>query len=231
MELSVDAYLIDIKNRVGNTGNFSATDQNLPADVRALLLQTGTTQAKFFYNAFSTRTQGIEFTGSYKIPLQRNSLQLLAGGNFVKNEVTSVNTPKGLEQYKYVIFSESEKARVTTNIPQQKITLQAILGTPRFTFLARTIYFGAVTTASALNANFPRPDYYFQELKPIWVTDFSVGYRISKAVQVTAGVNNAFNVLGDYTDKAIAGLRNPSVVGIQNGSAGIQPFVRLYARF
>lgn len=231
VELSVDAYLVDIKNRVGNTGNFSATDPNLPADVRALLLQTGTTQAKFFYNAFSTRTKGIEFTGSYKIPLHRNSLQLLAGGNFVKNEVTSVNTPKGLEQYKYVIFSESEKARVTTNIPQQKITLQAILNTPRFTFLARTIYFGSVTTASALNANFPRPDYYFQELKPIWVTDFSVGYRISKAIQVTAGVNNAFNVLGDYSDKAIAGLRNPSVVGIQNGSAGIQPFVRLYARF
>lgn len=231
VELSVDAYLVDIKNRVGNTGNFSATDPNLPADVRALLLQTGTTQAKFFYNAFSTRTKGIEFTGSYRIPLHRNSLQLLAGGNFVKNEVTSVNTPKGLEQYRYVIFSESEKARVTTNIPQQKITLQAILNTPRFTFLARTIYFGSVTTASALNATFPRPDYYFQELKPIWVTDFSVGYHISKAVQVTAGVNNAFNVLGDYTDAAIAGLRNPSIVGIQNGSAGVQPFVRLYARF
>ncbi|MBO9730838.1 MAG: TonB-dependent receptor [Chitinophaga sp.] len=231
VELSVDAYLIDIKNRVGNTGNFSATDVNLPADVRTLLLATGTTQAKFFYNAFSTRTQGIEFTGSYKIPLRRSTLQLLAGGNFVKNEVTSVNTPKGLEQYKNVIFSESEKARVTTNIPQQKITLQAILNTGRFNFLARTVYFGSVTTASAQNANFPKPDYYYQKLRPIWVTDFSVGYRINKAIQVTAGVNNAFNVLGDYTDKAISGLRNPSIVGIQNGSAGIQPFVRLYARF
>ena len=231
IELSIDGYAIDIKNRVGNTGNFSATDTNLPADVRALLLQTGTTQAKFFYNAFSTRTRGIEFTGSYKIPFQQNSLQLLAGGNFVKNEVTSVNTPKGLEQYKYVIFSEAEKARVTTNIPPTKITLQAILNTPRFTFLLRTLYFGSVTTATAQNANFPRPDYYFQELKPIWVTDVSVGYRFSKAVQVTVGVNNVFNVLGDYTATAISGLRNPGIVGLQNGSAGIQPFARLYAKF
>ncbi|HVI45773.1 MAG TPA: TonB-dependent receptor [Chitinophaga sp.] len=231
VEISVDAYYVKISNRVGNTGNFSANDPNLPADVRSLLLQTGTTQAKFFYNAFSTRTQGIEFTSSYKVPLGRGSLQLLAGGNFVKNEVTHVNTPKGLEQYKNIIFSEAERARVTTNIPQQKITLQGLWQVKPFTLLLRTVYFGAVTTATAQNANFPKPDYYFQELRPVWFTDVSVGYQISKAIQVTVGVNNVFNEVGDYTEKAISGLRNPTVVGIQNGSAGIQPFGRVYARF
>jgi iron complex outermembrane receptor protein len=35
--------------------------------------------------------------------------------------------------------------------------------------------------------------------------------------------------LGDYTDPSLAGLRNPTVVGIQNGSAGIQPFIKLSA--
>lgn len=44
-QLTVDAYLVDVDNRVGNTGNFSATDVNLPAEVRALFVQTGTTQA------------------------------------------------------------------------------------------------------------------------------------------------------------------------------------------
>lgn len=230
VELTVDGYLIDIKNRVGNTGNFSATDVNLPAEVRSLLLATGTTQAKFFYNAFSTRTKGLEVTASYRLPVARGSLQILAGGNFSKNEVTQVNTPKGLEAYRYVIFSQAEQARVTTNIPQQKVTLQANYSIRHFNVLLRTVYFGSVTTASALNANFPRPDYFLQELKPVWVTDIAVGYRISKAFQVTAGVNNVFNELGDYTDPAISGLRNPTVVGIQNGSAGIQPFVRLAAK-
>ncbi|RFS27006.1 TonB-dependent receptor [Chitinophaga silvatica] len=231
IELSIDAYLINIKNRVGNTGNFSATDPNLPADVRALLLQTGTTQAKFFYNAFSTRTSGIEFTGSYKIRFPGNTLQFLAGANFAKNEVTDVNTPKGLELYKNVIFSEAEKARVTTNIPQQKISLQAIFSTKRITALARTVYFGSVTTATAQNATFPKPDYFFQKLSPIWITDISLSYQFTKAIQGTLGVNNVFNVLGDYSSPTISGLRNPSVVGIQNGSAGIQPFARLFARF
>lgn len=230
-EITADAYYVDIRNRVGNTGNFSASDTHLPADVRTLLLQTGTTQAKFFYNAFSTRTKGVEITASYRIPLDRSQVQLLAGGNFVHNEVTHINTPKGLEEYQYVIFSEAERARVTTNIPGQKITLQGTWNTPRWSLLLRTVYFGSVTTATAQNATFPKPDYYFQELKPIWVTDLSAGYHISPAIQVTVGVNNVFNVLGDYTDPAISGLRNPTVVGIQNGSAGIQPFVRLFGKF
>ncbi|SFO34890.1 iron complex outermembrane recepter protein [Chitinophaga sp. YR627] len=230
-ELSIDAYHVEIDNRVGNTGNFSALDTNLPEDVRSLLLQTGTTQAKFFYNAFSTRTKGIEFTGSYKVLLNKGSLSFLAGANFSKNEVTGVNTPRGLEAYRYVIFSEAERARVTTNIPQQKITLQGIYNSRKWNLLLRTVYFGTVTTATALNATFPRPDYFFQKLPAIWVTDLSVGYHITPQLLATLGVNNAFNALGDYTAPETSGLRNPTVVGIQNGSAGVQPFARLLAKF
>ncbi|WP_421826810.1 TonB-dependent receptor [Larkinella sp.] len=230
LEFTADAYLVEVDNRVGNTGNFSAADQNLPLEVRNLFVQTGTVQAKFFYNSFSTRTKGIEFTGSYRTPFRNGNLHLLLGGNFVKNEVIQVNTPKGLEAYQYIIFNDGEKARVTTNIPGQKITAQAIFREGRFTYLLRTVYFGSVTTASAQNANFPKPDYFYQTLKPIWVTDASVSYSISSAVQATVGVNNAFNTFGDYSDPKLAGLRNPTVIGIQNGSAGIQPFIRLAAK-
>ncbi|WP_184545647.1 TonB-dependent receptor [Mucilaginibacter sp. FT3.2] len=230
IELTVDAYLIDIDNRVGNTGNFTSTDVNLPADVKTLFQQTGAAQANFFYNEFSTRTKGVEFTGSYKVLLDKGNLNFLFGGNFSKNEVTKVNTPKGLEAYKNVILSPGERARVTTNIPAQKINLQGIYSVDKFTFLLRTVYFGKVTTASLVSAADPlNPVYFYQNLKPIWVTDLSVGYRFTAKLQATAGVNNVFNILGDYTDPSIAGLRNPTVVGIQNGSAGIQPFIKLSA--
>ncbi|PQA54454.1 TonB-dependent receptor [Siphonobacter curvatus] len=229
VELTADAYWVDVDNRVGNTGNFSATDTNLPLEVRNLFVQTGTTQAKFFYNSFSTRTKGLEFTGSYKTPFRGGQLTFLVGGNFVSNEVTKVNTPKGLEAYRYIIFNEGEKARVTSNIPSQKVTIQAFFHQGRFNYLLRTVYFGSVTTAAAQNATFPKPDYFFQKLNPIWVTDLSFGYRLTSAIQVTAGVNNLFDILGDYTQ--VPSLRNPTVVGIQNGSAGIQPFARLSAIF
>ena len=230
LELSADAYLVDVNNRVGNTGNFSATDVNLPQEVRTLFVQTGTTQAKFFYNSFSTRTKGLEVTASYKTPFRRGALNLLLGANFVKNEVTKVNTPKGLEAYRYIIFNDGEKARVTSNIPGKKINLQATYKVGKLTYMARAIYFGSVTNASSLNANFPQPDYFYQKLKPIWVADASVAYAFSKIIHATIGVNNLFNELGDYSDPTLTPRNNPAIIGLQNGSAGIQPFVRIAAR-
>lgn len=235
IELTLDAYQIDIKDRVGNTGRFSATDTNLPADVRALFIQTGTVQAKFFYNSFSTRTKGIEFTGSYKFLLpDGSSAAFLAGGNFQQTRLTKVNTPKGLEAYRYIIFDESEKARVTSSIPATKITLQGTYNYKKINLLLRTVYFGKVTAVSQLNANFPQPDYYYQDFSPVWITDFSAGYRITPELQVTIGVNNLFNVLGDYSIPAPGSniTRTQAPSASQAGTTtGIQPFIRLSATF
>lgn len=96
--------------------------------------------------------------------------------------------------------------------------------------MARAIYFGSVTNASALNATFPKPDYFYQKLKPIWVADASVAYSFSKILQASLGVNNLFNELGDYSDPKLNALSRPAIIGIQNGSAGIQPFIRITAR-
>ena len=235
IELTIDGYQIDIKDRVGNTGRFSATDTNLPADVRALFVQTGTIQAKFFYNSFSTRTRGIEFTGSYKFLLPNGAnAAFLAGANFQKTTLTKVNTPKGLEAYRYIIFDESEEARVTKAIPATKVTLQGTYNYKKLNFLIRTVYFGSVTSVSQLNANFPKPDYFYQVYSPIWVTDFSAGYKITPVLQATIGVNNLFNVLGDYSIPAPGSniTRVPSPGSVQAGTnAGLQPFIRLSANF
>jgi len=235
VEFTADAYKIDVADRVGNTGRFSATDTNLPADVRALFVQTGTVQAKFFYNSFSTSTRGIELTGSYKFLFANGAnAAFLAGANFQESKLTKVNTPKGLEAYRYIIFDESEKARVTSNIPAQKITLQGTYNYKKFNALLRTVYFGKTTSVSQLNAKFPQPDYYFQTFSPIWVTDISAGYKISAQFQATIGANNLFNVLGDYSIPAPGSniTRNPGPGGAQAGTTtGIQPFVRVSAKF
>lgn len=235
VEFTVDAYQIDVDDRVGNTGRFSATDQNLPLDVRNLFIQTGTVQAKFFYNSFSTRTRGIELTGSYNFLLENGGkATFLVGANFLKTKLTKVNTPAGLEAYRYIIFDASEEARVTSNIPAQKITLQGTYRYQKFNLLLRTVYFGKVTNVSQLNANFPQPDYYYQTFSPIWITDLSAGYQFTSKIQATIGANNLFNVLGDYTIPAPGSnvSRIPGPGSTQAGTTtGIQPFVRLSAIF
>lgn len=62
--------------------------------------------------------------------------------NFQKTKLTKVNTPKGLEAYRYIIFDESEEARVTSNIPAVKLTFQGLYNNKRFNALLRTVYFG-----------------------------------------------------------------------------------------
>jgi len=235
LELSVDAYKIDIRDRVGNTGRFSATDANLPADVRALFVATGTVQAKFFYNSFNTSTRGVELTASYKYTFANGGkANFLVGANFLETSLTNVNTPKGLEAYKNIIFDESEKARVTGAIPARKITAQATYAINRFNFLVRSVYFGSIVSTTQLNANFPKPDYYYQTFSPIWVTDLSIGYKVSQNLSATVGANNLFNELGDYTIPAPGSniTRNPGPGGTQAGTnTGIQPFIRLSAKF
>lgn len=235
VELTIDAYQIEVDDRVGNTGRFSATDTNLPLDVRNLFIQTGTVQAKFFYNSFSTRTRGIELTGSYNFLLENGGrATFLAGANFLKTTLTKVNTPPGLEAYRYIIFDAAEEARVTSNIPAQKITLQGTYQYQKFNFLLRTVYFGEVTNVSQLNANFPQPDYYYQTFSPIWITDLSAAYQLTPKIQATIGANNLFNVLGDYTIPAPGSnvSRIPGPGASQAGtSTGVQPFVRLSALF
>jgi iron complex outermembrane receptor protein len=65
IELSIDAYSIDIDDRIVQTGNFSSSAANLPADLKAAFAATGANQANFFYNAISSRTRGIDITSSY----------------------------------------------------------------------------------------------------------------------------------------------------------------------
>lgn len=229
IELSADIYFITIRDRVIQTGNFSATSPDLPPDLQSAFAATGANQANFFFNGINSLTRGLEVTSSWRLPLANANLHLLAAGNFSFNEVQGINLPVGLDRAKFesVIFSPTERARVETQVPQQKITLQGIYTKGNWQLLARAVWFGKVTTVANLGGG----QFFAQTFRPIWVADLSASYRLSRQVQFTFGANNLFNQLGDYTDQLIAGRRKNSPSGIQNGGAGGQLFVRVAANF
>ncbi|WP_044170503.1 TonB-dependent receptor [Flectobacillus major] len=227
IELSIDAYSIDIDDRIVQTGNFSSSAANLPADLKAAFAATGANQANFFYNAISSRTRGIDITSSYKAQIGNGNFTFIAAANFGKNEIRKINTPKGLEAFVDVIVSPTEKVRVESSIPQRKISLQGLYAIDRWNFLLRTVHFGDVNVAT----NFGGGNIFYQNFSPKWITDVSAGYKISPTIQVTAGINNVFNVLADYTDQLVAGRRIATPGGGQFVSTGGRAFVRLAATF
>lgn len=229
LKISVDGYSVTVNNRVGLTGSFVSTDANLPADVKNAFAATGANQAQFFFNAFDTRTTGVEFTASYKLRTGNyRDLSLIAGGNFMDTKVLDVHLPGKLNvTYLNTVLSPAERNRIEKQTPRHKINLQAVYRIDKLSFMVRPVYFGEVTSASALSAN----NYFYQEYPAIWVTDVSVGYRFSSMFRITAGLENAFNEVGNYTDASIAGFRTPGPGGLQNGATGRQYFISFNAQF
>lgn len=223
LEISVDAYRVTVNNRVGLTGSFVSTDNNLPADVKAAFAATGANQAQFFFNAFDTRTTGIEFTASYKIRTgDKSDLSVIAGGNFMKNEVLDVHLPSKLsDTYLNTVLSPAEKNRIERQTPSKKANFQAIYRYNKLSFMVRPVYFGQVRSAATLSAN----NYFYQEYPSIIVTDVSVGYKFNSMIRATVGLENAFNQVGDYVDPSISGFRTPGPGGLQNGATGRQYFM------
>ncbi len=70
--------------------------------------------------------------------------------------MTQIHTPKGLDAYRYIIFNDGEKARVTSNIPGQKVTLQGIFKKNRLTYLARAVYFWFSNQRFRIERHFPK---------------------------------------------------------------------------
>lgn len=105
--------------------------------------------------------------------------------------------------------------------------MQGLYAIDRWNFLLRTVHFGDVNVAT----NFGGGNIFYQNFSPKWITDVSAGYKISPTIQVTAGINNVFNVLADYTDQLVAGRRIATPGGGQFVSTGGRAFVRLAATF
>ena len=230
LELTLDAYQIDVKDRIVITGLFSSTSPTIPPDLRDALRATGATQASFFYNAANTRTRGLELTANYKFPVAKGTFNITAAGVLSKTLLQQINTPPLLKGQEDVVVSEIEKARITTQVPQQKFTLMGIYTVGKFNFMARVVYFGEATTATRLTST----TFQYQTFSPKYITDISIGYKIIPSLQFTIGANNLFDIYPDKINDAdpaiLRTLTNAGRTvygGVQNGALGGFAFARL----
>lgn len=181
---TVDAYLIDINNRIVITSPIK--------DPRITAL--GAEDGRFFTNAIDTRTKGLDIVAGYTVPFSRKTkLDVSLAMNFNRTKITSYHFPSGIKvngltQDNY--FGPDQQSLIETNNPSAKHTLSLSLITGRFNFTVRDVYWGKVT----------RNGYPFgvaQTHKPKITTDPSVTYTIKKGITITAGANNVFDVFPD----------------------------------
>jgi iron complex outermembrane recepter protein len=198
VNITVDAYQIDIKDRIVLSASFRRSGGAESAAVSAILNQypdlNDVTAVIIFSNAVDTRTRGIDIVSSFSDKVGRGDFTFTIAGNFnetlVQGEphVTGITDPA----LKIRLFGRDEKSRVEEAQPRNKFSFNMNYRISKWILNARTTRFGSVYTKDPGN---PALD---EDFSPKWVTDASLAYRIKNFATLSVGANNIGNV---YPDK------------------------------
>jgi len=207
LSLTVDAYQVDIKDRIGITGRFQGSDD---PRFESILSSASLTQVQFMTNAVDTKTQGLDAVASYFVPMSNGSLTLNIGANFTKTEVPRdsdgnpvIKTGEFLEGFGSQLFNREEVSRIEVAQPRSKIILGGIYRIGNFTTNLTFTRFGEIDyvhPSSALVANSWNgglEEIRDQTFAPKILTDIDFSYRVNDGISLGVGGSNIFNVYPD----------------------------------
>ncbi|NJB71677.1 iron complex outermembrane receptor protein [Saonia flava] len=194
LDLTVDAYKIDIKDRIFQTNTFSS------ADAPALGPVIGSGLANFRINGGDISTKGIEVVANYNTYVGENKLGLVLSGTFRENKfegatVPDLNTALTDEELEAKYVSRASIGQFETGTPNSKIIGTVTYDFGKFSALLRGTRYGSVTDldnnqADLQDGTFGYPD---QTYTPEFTTDIGLTYKFSPSLSLTVGGNNIFN--------------------------------------
>ena len=215
-ELTVDAYQVDIDDRIILTNNFNGSTST---EIKNILDAAGAQQANFFTNAIDTRARGIEAVAAYTKRFSgKHSLRTTLAMTFIDNEVKKDANDKPIVHASDLLknggqlgnyFNREDQSRVEVASPKNKISLTFNYKVSKFGAMLRFVNFGKVQYISpdvdpANPGGFPMNAFnnnvretLDQEYSAKTITDLSFSYQVLKSLTATIGANNLFNVYPD----------------------------------
>jgi len=212
--VTVDAYQIDIDDRIVLSSNLNLTNNAAAQALLASLGINGVTAARYFNNAIDTRTRGVDVVGTWSVPLAASTLDLTASYNYNKTEVTRIApNPAVLSSLGANLerVGRDERGRIEEGSPRDKFALGAAWKLGSWDLSANATRYGEVTNRNASN---PAQD---QTFDPKWTLDTAVSFRPNASWTLTVGADN---VLDEYPEENI----------FPNSTFGLFPY-SLYSPF
>ncbi len=216
LEFTVDAYQVDIKNRIIYTNNFTGATN---AQIKSILDAQGAQTAAFFTNAIDTRARGLEAVLSYsKKFAKKQSFRTSLAMTFIDNEVRKGSNGRPIIHASPLLenggqlknyFNREDESRMEVANPKNKISLSFNYKISKFGVMLRFVRFGQVTyldggnsadpflPVTALNAFTGQNAVTDQTFDAKVITDLSLTYDISSFLSATIGANNLFDVYQD----------------------------------
>lgn len=216
LELAIDAYAVDIDDRIVLTGAFGDDDPDIGDELQAL----GVAAAQFFTNAIDTETKGLDIVLSHQLYPGSQRLRWSLAGNFNDMALSAIKTSGKLVGKEETYFGAREQAFLLASAPSSKITFTVDHELNRFNTQLRVTNFGRVSLIDFIDER----DVY----KAKATTDLSVGYRVSNNARITLGGANIFNVYptAQDTETETGGLWD----AVQMGFSGAFYFAKLSVR-
>ena len=259
--ITVDGYLVKVKDRVVLSGQFSAGDTTLDPELIYALNSLNAGSAQFFANAVNTTNSGVDIVVEYKKVMENNSFRATIAGSIQKMKIDKINVPEKLndtEIHQLTFLNEREKAFILASAPSSKFALSLEYGIKKISIGARLTYFGNVTLlgygwgeSTDFSPQYDRGDLHAVVPSDVdghavkdefnysgkTVTDLYLTYSIHKTTKISIGADNIFGVHPDLAvvsdAKSWAFNNEPSGPwdAVQMGGNGLRLYVRIGLSF
>lgn len=227
LTLTVDGYLVKMKNRVVGTGNF---DGSITA-LAPFLVQYNVTAVSFFANAVNTTNTGLDIVADYNKRWGKKSFRALLAGNIQHITIDKINIPDELKASyanQQAFYSTREQAFLKASAPRSKFSLGLDYSVSAFGIGSHLTYFGKLVTKGFGYASLPGapaggpggagisdqgngwdPHVLADDGKTVTpenfifngkvTSDVYVSYKINKNITWNIGADNLFNVHPDQS--------------------------------
>ena len=195
ISLTVDAYWIQIKNRIVLSGAFRKANP----DVAAILVDYPNIDlVQFYTNAINTRTYGIDVVLNGNWNINKTKLGLTLAANFNSNTIfggiKTTDKISDSSRYANTLFGIEERTALDIGQPGEKIILSVTINKGKFGFALRNTFFGKTALATIVTNP---TDTLYEFFSSKILTDISISYTPKLWLTITAGANNVFDVYPD----------------------------------
>ncbi|AOR79706.1 TonB-dependent receptor plug domain-containing protein [Novosphingobium resinovorum] len=177
MTLTVDAYQINLRDRIGLTQPFGVTAADLAAQPALLPVGIGG-QVQYFTNGFRTRTRGIDAVATWRITLAEAQLNFSLAYNYNKTKVTGYDTQ---------VVSTAQLIDAENLAPKHRAVFNASWTLDNLSFTVRENYYSSWTSAQDYGQTNGVPNQVFGSK---FTTDLELSYTFADHFTLAVGAQN-----------------------------------------
>lgn len=224
LQVSLDAYEIDLRDRIVGSGFLLGTygpttvSQGVLDAIAAHgnVLDSGLsyTGISIFTNAADTRTRGVELTATYASDFgDLGHVDWSLGVNYNETTVTKQYPLPAVVTNSFfgqtTILGPNALSALTTATPKEKVILGAFWTHEKWSVNLRETVYGP--TSEIVSTSGTGVGGITEKIDTTGITDLDIGYKVTSALKLDLGANNLFDT------------RPPSRPNIANGSGGVRP--------